>query len=103
MVSSSPQNDKVGTILAERGKSHGDFTDHARCTQRLKQVVKEEREKAHGSGPGALSPVYQEALDMILHKIGRIVAGTPDFNDHWDDIAGYARLVSDRISAGTVE
>lgn len=101
MTSSSPQNDKVGDILAERGKTHGDFTNHARCTQRLKEVVRDELERAHGYSE--ISPVYQEAIDMIFHKIGRIVAGTPNFCDHWDDIAGYARLVSDRISSGKVE
>ena len=34
---------------------------------------------------------------MIAHKIGRILAGNPDFKDHWDDIAGYAVLISQRV------
>jgi len=38
-----------------------------------------------------------EALEMIVHKIGRIVNGNPDVVDHWVDIAGYAKLVSDRL------
>jgi hypothetical protein len=38
-----------------------------------------------------------EALDMIAHKIGRILAGDPNHADHWDDIAGYARLVARRV------
>ena len=29
---------------------------------------------------------------MILHKIGRIVAGDEREVDHWQDIAGYATL-----------
>ena len=29
---------------------------------------------------------------MILHKIGRILAGDPNHKDHWVDIAGYANL-----------
>jgi hypothetical protein len=38
-----------------------------------------------------------EALEMIVHKIGRIVNGNPNKVDHWVDIAGYAKLVADRL------
>ena len=38
-----------------------------------------------------------EALDMIVHKIARIVNGDPNYSDSWVDIAGYAKLVSDRL------
>ena len=38
-----------------------------------------------------------EALEMIVHKIGRIVNGNPDKVDHWTDIAGYAKLIADRL------
>jgi hypothetical protein len=34
---------------------------------------------------------------MIAHKIGRILNGDPDYIDSWDDIAGYAKLVADRL------
>jgi hypothetical protein len=44
-----------------------------------------------------LTPDQQEALDMIFHKIGRIVNGDPDYADSWIDIAGYATLVADRL------
>lgn len=93
-------------LLAEKGKQHGDFTDHARCSQRLKAVLYDECAKANknitidGMSFGGLSMhVMNEALDMILHKIGRIVAGDPSVQDHWDDIAGYARLVSQRLES----
>ena len=45
-----------------------------------------------------LEQTQRESLDMIAHKIGRILAGDPDFRDHWDDIAGYAKLVADKCS-----
>ena len=79
------------TLLDERKNTHGDFTDHAACTQSLKVVAK--------NWPNwvELSPVQKEAIEMILHKLGRIMTGNPDHKDHWDDIAGYARLVSQRI------
>jgi hypothetical protein len=31
---------------------------------------------------------------MIALKLSRILSGKPDEQDHWDDIAGYARLAS---------
>lgn len=80
----------IDNILTERRKTHGDFAEHARITQALKSVMT--------SSPGyiALTPAQREALDMNAHKIGRILAGNPSFKDHWDDIAGYAKLVADR-------
>jgi hypothetical protein len=46
----------------------------------------------------ALAADQQEALDMICHKIGRIVNGDPNYADSWVDIAGYATLVADRLA-----
>lgn len=83
-------------LLAERGKTHGNYTDHARCTQLLKQVIDDELSMRGERGQPSLSYEQLEALDMIVHKIGRIIAGQADFRDHWDDIAGYARLVAER-------
>ena len=79
-------------LLTERGKTHGDYSDHSRITQRLKEVMKS------GMKWDALNPAQKEALEMIVHKIGRVLSGDPDFKDHWDDIAGYAKLVADRCS-----
>lgn len=83
----------MDAVLAERGKQHGDFTDHARCTQIMKSVAR--------GGPSwpSMSHCQREAIEMIMHKIGRIVCGNPNHKDHWDDIMGYAKLVSDRIEA----
>ena len=41
-----------------------------------------------------LQPIHREALEMIAHKVGRILNGQPDFFDSWHDIAGYATLVA---------
>lgn len=38
-----------------------------------------------------LSSGGQESLDMIAHKIGRVLNGSdPHDRQHWEDIAGYA-------------
>ncbi len=84
--------DSIAAILAERGKTHGDFTDNARVMQSLKRIVHDE------VGWDRLTDVQREALHMILHKVGRIISGNPNVHDHWDDIAGYAKLASERIA-----
>jgi hypothetical protein len=81
----------IEAILAERSKTHGDFTDNARIMQALKAVVHQ------SNNWETLTDVQREALHMILHKIGRICSGNPNVHDHWDDIAGYAKLASERI------
>lgn len=85
------QDRTVEEILAERSKTHGDFTDNARVMQSLKRIVHDE------VGWNRLTDVQREALHMILHKVGRIISGNPNVKDHWDDIAGYAKLTSERI------
>lgn len=81
----------VDATLAERGKRYGVFTGHAKITQFLKRYFR--------SLPkwDILANDQQEALDMIAHKIGRIFNGDPNYRDSWHDIAGYAKLVDDRL------
>ena len=84
--------DFTTAMLQERHKTHGSYDDDARCAMRL--IDELAYEEALRSEP--LSFAQRHALHMILHKIARIVAGRADFKDHWDDIAGYAKLVADR-------
>ena len=88
----------IADLLAERGKVLGDYAVHAQITQDVKEVL-------HGSpnwqfaSRRRLSPMQKETLEMIAHKIGRIMAGDPNEPDHWADIAGYAELVRMRLIA----
>lgn len=83
----------VTQVLTERGSRYGKFTGHAAVTMGLKELVRANLE--HRSK--RLDADQQEALDMIFHKIGRIVNGDPNYADSWIDIAGYAKLVADRL------
>lgn len=78
-------------LLGIRGKTHGDFTLHSEITFSLKEIME--------GSPGwkKLSRQQKESLHMIQHKVGRILAGDPDHKDHWADIAGYARLIEERL------
>ncbi len=83
----------VTAVLTERGNRYGKFTGHAEVTQMLKTVVATALAKRNKT----LAPDQQEALDMICHKMGRIINGDPDYVDNFRDIAGYAQLVADRM------
>lgn len=74
-------------LIAERGTRYGEFKDGAAIMQQLKDVMK--------GAPKweVLKPSQKEALEMIQHKIGRILNGDPDYDDNWKDIAGYATLI----------
>lgn len=89
--------DETAALVAERGSTHGDFIEHARITQDIKQVMYREAAARRERGQPDLTDTQKEALEMIAHKIGRILAGDASFKDHWDDIAGYARITSERL------
>lgn len=92
----APTATDVDHTLEERGKRYGTFTGHAKVTYQLKNVL-----RAHADAMGKTFTFDQaEAMDMICHKLGRIVNGDPNYADSWIDIAGYAKLVADRLETG---
>ena len=73
-------------LLTERESTHGSFAVNARVSQELKAII-------YKSGAyDILSNVHRESLDMICLKISRVLSGQANHKDHWDDIAGYAKL-----------
>ena len=92
MVPMPPVPD-VNATLDTRAKDYGLFKDGAALMQSLKRNLAEHATK-HGK---TFADDQWEALEMIVHKIGRIVNGNPDVTDHWVDIAGYATLIADRL------
>lgn len=83
----------VDAVLDSRAQDYGKFIDGAEIMQMLKRLV--HNYIAIRSTPLAFD--QREAIDMIIHKLGRIINGNPDKVDSWVDIAGYARLVADRL------
>lgn len=79
--------DATEAILSEREKTHGTFAINSPVMQALKGVARK------AAKWDSMTPSQREAVDMICHKLGRILTGNPGFHDHWADIAGYARLV----------
>jgi hypothetical protein len=83
----------IDETLDERAKDYGKFIEGAEIMQMLKRIVHNYIE-ARGT---KLAFDQREAIDMIIHKLGRIINGNPDKVDTWVDIAGYAKLVADRL------
>ena len=81
----------IAATLAERGSRYGSFAGHAKVTQNLKRAMKNS-DKWH-----LLDDDQKEALEMVAHKIGRILNGDPNYHDSWHDLVGYAQLVADRL------
>lgn len=81
----------VDKTLKERESTYGDFSSLSVIANDLKLSMRA------ADGWGNLEPEHKEALDMIVHKIARIINGDPNHIDSWHDIAGYAMLVEDII------
>jgi hypothetical protein len=80
----------IEETLKDRGLIYGNYETLATTAQQLKDVVR------MGANYHSLSMPMKESVDMICHKIARIVnGGHPQELDHWHDIAGYAKLVED--------
>lgn len=81
----------IDNTLEERGRYYGDFKVHAGITQEIKRTM-------HASPRWLdLSDDKREALEMVAHKIGRILNGDPEYKDSWHDIIGYIKLVDDTL------
>jgi len=85
----------IYALIERRTRTHGEYEVQAAITQDLKRTIKHHVADLDRR----LDDDMQEALDMIVHKIGRIIAGDPTEPDHWADIAGYAHLVANRLEA----
>ena len=90
----------IDETLVERGNVHGNFTDNSNVSQEIKWEMQK------SPNWGELPNYQKEALHMIAHKIGRILAGDNNHHDHWHDMIGYARLVERELEdavPGTID
>ena len=84
--------DETEALITERGNRYGKFKDGAEIMQSLKDTMRDV------DGWNNLTASQKEALDMIQHKIGRILNGDPTYDDSWKDIAGYATLIVNELN-----
>jgi hypothetical protein len=83
--------ESIYATLAERGKRYGSFTELSRITQAIKRAMVDSP-----NWPG-LPDDMKEALEMLAHKVGRILNGDPNYADSWHDIIGYTTLIENRL------
>ena len=83
----------VNDMLAGREGRYGSFQGHAKIAQDLKAVMH------NAPNWSKLTDVQKEALEMIQHKIARILNGDPNYHDSWLDVAGYATLIANRLES----
>ena len=83
---------EIEDIPLQRHMTHGPFARNALISQELKQHLT-------SFGSSTLCHAQREVLDMICLKLSRILSGQAMFHDHWDDIAGYAKLGSEACDA----
>lgn len=83
----------VDETLDNRAQDYGKFKDGAELMQGIKRLLADHALRHNKT----FADDQWEALEMIVHKMARIVNGNPDKVDHWVDIAGYAKLIADRL------
>lgn len=84
----------IEKTLTERGNRYGSFSEHARITQNIKRAM------ADSPNWATLNDSQREALEMVAHKVGRILNGDPNYHDSWHDMIGYTKLVADTLLNG---
>ena len=83
----------IEEVLNQRQSTYGSFTKNAEVSQMLKYFM------TQGTNYKQMPVAHREALEMIVHKIARIVNGDPYYIDNWIDICGYSQLVIDEIKS----
>ena len=91
---STPKGFKMrnSPILEEREVTHGDFEMKSIWIQEIMENLVELNSWED------MSADQRESIHMILVKLSRIIYGNHNHVDHWNDIAGYANLVSERLT-----
>ena len=81
----------IGKTLKKRNDNYGSFKEFSDTCQAFKQLLNSSKNfKDH--------PAHvREGLEMICHKITRIINGKHDYLDSWVDIEGYARVTREAI------
>lgn len=83
----------ISDVIKAREHTHGDFEIKAIFIQEI-------MEKLIGLNAWRdMADDQKESIHMIIAKLSRIIYGNPNHADHWIDIAGYAKLVSDRLES----
>ena len=73
-------------LIATRHATHGVYRHVCELDQATQKAWRNSQNWEH------LTDVQRCSLQMISHKIARILSGDPFFDDHWKDCSTYAEL-----------
>lgn len=90
---------ELAETLKQRNSVYGDFSDNAEVAQDLKDTLRKAWNGTFEETGVEIEAYVCESLELIATKLSRIVTGDPNYVDNWHDIAGYAKLVEDRLVA----
>jgi hypothetical protein len=77
----------TNSAVPNRDHQHGGLDAVGITSQQIKDSMRE----GINWKTNSLHPAAKESLDMIAHKIARVLSGSdPHDFQHWEDIAGYA-------------
>lgn len=77
----------INETLAQRGSRYGEFADCSELSQKLKDTMR------YTDGWTRLTYAQKEALEMVQHKIARMLNGDTSYLDNVVDILGYTELM----------
>lgn len=90
--------DLITEITKKRSSVYGPFLHNAIVAQAIKNALRGIPDPDNeGILYDHLPADIREGLELMALKMSRIVTGDPEYLDNWDDIAGYAKCVGDRI------
>jgi hypothetical protein len=84
---------EISETIKERGNRYGNYLQQTRISDALSRAVTD----SSGNAVFEMETDQRDAISMIIVKLSRILNGDPDYIDNWTDIAGYAKLVADRL------
>ena len=86
---------EITETLKARQSTHGNFEATASIAQSFSRIL-------HSSPNWArLKDWQREGLELVLHKIARILSGDPNFIDSYRDCIGYTQLMINKLMEST--
>ena len=83
--------------IPNRDEQHGGLEAVGLLAQNMKGTLRA------GANWHRLTPAQREALDMMMHKVARILSGDSQLRDHWLDAAGYPLCIARMMEEGCEE
>ena len=96
MMKTSKKTISTTQLIRKRAETHGNYRNTAEISSHLMAYLIDKQD--YCADQKEFSFVQRDALSNICKKLARIIAGDPNFIDHWVDIAGYAELVVEDLT-----